>query len=136
MPAEGATMHAQQLETPYRRYLDLMDRGAAAIEREDLAELEAVAADSASVLAEMRAVLADLEAQAVTGGLAGEEAALASLDLLMRDAIRRSERNQEKISAWKAQTQEWLCTAKAGSVAMAGYAGVALHAQGLVHARG
>ncbi len=62
-------MHAQQLETPYRRYLDLMDRGAAAIEREDLAELEAVAADSASVLAEMRAVLADLEAQAVTGGL-------------------------------------------------------------------
>lgn len=129
-------MHAQRLETPCRRYLDLMDRGAAAIEREDLAELEAVAADSALALAEMRAALEDLEAQAVMGGLAGEEAALASLGLLMRDAIRRSERNQEKIAAWKAQTQEWLCTAKAGSVAMAGYASVALHAQGVVHARG
>ncbi|TAJ07406.1 MAG: hypothetical protein EPO61_15750 [Nitrospirae bacterium] len=129
-------MYQQQLESPYRRYLDLLDRGAKAIEREDLEALEAVAAASALVLAEMRDVLADLEAQAVTGGLAGEEAALESLGLLMRDAINRSERNQERITAWKAQTQEWLCTAKAGSVAMAGYAGVALHAQGMMHTQG
>lgn len=129
-------MYQQQLESPYRRYLDLLDRGAKAIEQEDLEALEAVAAASALVLAEMRDVLADLEAQAVTGGLAGEEAALESLGLLMRDAINRSERNQERIAAWKAQTQEWLCTAKAGSVAMAGYAGVALHAQGMMHTQG
>nr|MBI3614276.1 hypothetical protein [Nitrospirota bacterium] len=129
-------MQAQQLETPYRRYLELMDRGTQAIEEEDLDALEAVATASAPVLTEMRAVLADLEAQAITGGLAGEEAALESLGLLMRDAIGRSERNQEKMAAWQAQTQEWLCTAKTGSVAMAGYAGVALHAQGGMHTQG
>lgn len=128
-------MHSHQCDRPYRRYLDLMDRGAAAIEREDLAELEAVTTDSASALAEMRAVLTDLEARAATGGLAGEETMLESLGLLMRDAIRRSERNQEKISAWKAQTQASLCIARAGSVAMAGYAGMAQHGEGLVNAQ-
>ncbi len=129
-------MYQRQLEIPYRHYLDLLDRGAKAIEQEDLEALEAVAAASASVLAEMRAALAELEAQAVSGGLAGEEAALEALGLLMQDAINRSEQNQERIAVWKAQTQEWLCTAKAGSVAMAGYAGVALHVQGGMHAQG
>lgn len=129
-------MYQQPLEIPYRRYLDLLDRGAKAIEQEDIEELEAVATDSAAALVEMRAALADLEAQALAGGLIGGEALLESLGLLMRDAISRSEQNQEKIAVWKAQTQTSLCAARTGSVAMAGYASVALHLQSSIHTRG
>lgn len=129
-------MYQQALETPYRRYLDLLDRGAKAIEQEDITALEAVATESAAALVEMRAALADVEAQALAGGLVGGEVLLESLGLLMRDAIRRSEQNQEKIAVWKAQTQASLCTARAASVAMAGYASVALRPRSSVHTRG
>ncbi|MDE3241139.1 MAG: hypothetical protein KGO52_00290 [Nitrospirota bacterium] len=128
-------MDYQRFRQQCRDYIALMEQGEGMIARGDVDAIESMAMDAAHLLVDMRAAWNELEQQAYMPG-AVLESSLAELRYLMREALCRVERNKDNVAAWKAQTQASLCTARAASVAMAGYASVALRPRSSVHTRG
>ncbi|TAJ30692.1 MAG: hypothetical protein EPO64_03015 [Nitrospirae bacterium] len=114
-------MELSQLEERYRRFIALMETGAAAIEQEDVEAVETVAQDSAVLLRELEAVWGEVTPRT---GSAEDEAALVRLGQVMREALGRSDRNQRRIEQWVGQTQASLGAIAKGSAALAGYGGL------------
>lgn len=110
----------QRLTSRYHDFSALMDRGSAAVEEEDVAVLETLSRDSASLLAEIQAAWLELEAAARRRGEV-DEAALEGLAEAMRAALAKSQANERRIAAWQARTQETICTVAQGGIALAGY---------------
>lgn len=117
-------MELSQLEERYRRFIALMETGAAAIEHEDVEAVETVAQDSAVLLRELEAAWGEVERLSRQAGLPHDEAAATRLDLLIREALGRSDRNQRRIEQWVGQTQASLRAIAKGSAALAGYGGL------------
>lgn len=128
-------MDYQRFGKQCRDYIALMEQGQGMIERGDVDAIESVTMASSHLLVDMRAAWNELEPQALMPG-AVQEASLAELGQLMRNALGCVEKNKESLAAWKAQTQASLCAARAGSVAMAGYATLVLQPRNSLHTRG
>ena len=125
-------MDLELLLDHYQRYLVLMDRGAQAVERQDLLTLEDLAQESAVLLAQIRLAWSEVEAD--PSRLGGDEA-VERLRRMMEEALARSEQNQRLVARWMEQTQESLRTAMKGLAAMAGYAGLSHQGERLVNAQ-
>ncbi|MBI3603485.1 MAG: hypothetical protein HY205_03440 [Nitrospirae bacterium] len=126
-------MELAQLEERYRRFIALMETGAAAIEQEDVEAVETVAQDSAVLLRELETAWGEVERLSHQAGLPQDEAALTRLDLLMREALGRSDRNQRRVEQWVGQTQASLRAIAKGSAALAGYGGLGRQGESLMN---
>ena len=125
-------MDLELLLDHYQRYLVLMDRGAQAVERQDLLTLEDLAQESAVLLAQIRLAWSEVEEN--PSRLEGNER-VERLRRMMEEALARSEQNQRLVARWMEETQESLRTAMKGSTAMAGYAGLVRQGERLVNAQ-
>ena len=127
-------MARQRLEERYRQFAALMDRGAAAVEEEDVDALEAVSRESSLLLGEIQSAWQDVEAEVRAAAPAEGTASLAALAPLMRLALERVQENHARIAAWKDLTQASLCAAVKGGAAVTGYGGATAGHEGFVSA--
>jgi uncharacterized protein with PhoU and TrkA domain len=108
-------MPTQELYTAYKRFMTLMDRAAAAIDRKDLDESLLLEEQVDSCTLEMKALLLTSIADATT------PEAIVDLKRLLQQALDRVTQNQTELAEWIAETGMQLGRLQQGARAVHGY---------------
>jgi uncharacterized protein with PhoU and TrkA domain len=108
-------MPTEELYTAYKRFMTLMDRAAAAIDRKDLDESGLLEEQVDSCTLEMKVLLLT----AITDSTTAE--AVVDLKRLLQQALDRVTHNQNKLAEWIAETGMQLGRLQQGARAVHGY---------------